>query len=684
MGVFLAPWIGGQVSIEAQPLAAGRFFFELFGGSALPISSHVLIASLFFAGFAVQLFRQQVVPMPSLRVLMPLALFFAVLGGSIFLSKFGFVSMRVWLEWCTYAVAFCTVIAVSGKGRGPVVLLWVLVSGCTLVALKGLIEYGQMRGIDPSWRIFAGWNNPNGLAAMLLIGLFPAVSLCAQGTRRLQMIAGTMAVIIGFALTLTQSKGAFLAGIGGAACWVFLIIIWKSWKNLKSGLAVALGMGALTFALILSQPKDPSNLAALGRVASPTAQYEQSAGFRRLLWESAIRQVQDMPQGLGIGTYGFHSARTGLVQQTQMTHNTYLQLAIEASPIAPVLFVVMIVLWLVESFRGARSVPAERNVVRAGVIASILAVSAHSLIDSGLYYYGVGMGFFVLLAIGLVLSGDGSGPELVPKSMRFATVLLACLIPFVLLLYFGVVEIQKARIRGLSNWAASGVDIAPYDGESWYLLSLYDPAAPPTERIKWLSKAAELAPKTRHFRALAQALLRLDKADSAKRALQKALAEDPNNLATLSLLRNIQTQQGDEQGAIATARRTVGIEELPYLKIVAIPEFVPTETFEAREFLAERASGVQDRISLLAPAFEGYIRYAKRTVPAVIQGTGGDATANFLGETLTEARAKLQRGEAIGRRLAMLYLEIGDASAAAEVEERLPSLNWPESPPDPK
>lgn len=678
LALFLAPWIGGQLTLEAQALLPGfkEFLDGVWGGDALPGFAHALVAGLMFAALGISCWREKAIQTPVLRVAIPVLGLVATLGASIMLSQFKFVSLQEWLEWVAYAGAFFGVVVVSGRGVGPKAVMASVAAGSTLAALRGLIEYGSMRSADPSWRIFGGYNNPNALATIMLIGLFCSLALMLESERLGKLLCALGAILMGFALVLTQSKGGYLSAACGAAVLFVLIGLWGGWKRSLLTLIPLAVVGILAFGLKASIASGHPGAAPLGRVAAASSTTEQSAGFRKLLWTSALKQIQQSPQGLGIGTYGFHSSRPGLVQQTHLTHNSYLQVAVEGSPVAALFLLAALLLWLFETMRSARKLPEERNILRAGVIASILAASAHGLIDSGLYYFGIGFAFFALLAVGLQLSADGSGPELVPAGLRRFCAIAFCLLPAVGLVYFGYVEFEKASLRGsalsgnLSGSAAESLTgIAPWDGEAWYLRALLSPDATPDDRANWLKQAAELSPRTRYYRALAQVYVQQGKAASARQALEEVLKEDPNNLRALEMLLELDQKEGNLSGAQQTAERMIAIEKTPYLETTAIPEFIETETLFAREFLASRTQDQSELARLLQEAVDGLIRYAQITVPAIRQNTLGNPEGNFLGESAQDAETKLAHAKELAGRLQQVYRSMGESGKADSLTE---------------
>lgn len=657
LGAFLAPLIGGGFPTEVQPLGPGlgATVAAIAEGTPAPAMAHALIGLPIAAAFLLCL-RARAVQTPTLRVLLPLLGLFGLLALTVLASDFRYQSAHTWFMWAAYALAFAASVAACGRGSGPQYVLGGLVAGACLVALKGKVEYDQMRAIDPSWRIFAGWTNPNALAGMLLLGLFPALGLMLVARRPWNLAAGAAAAAITVGLLLTGSKGGLLAGAAGVAVLAVLTLAWGGWKKALLALVpVALG-AAFVLAAPRAEPGAGGGPSSLARVADASATQEQSAGFRMLLWKSAIEVALRHPVGVGIGSYRHWSAEPGLTEQTVLAHNSFLQLAAEGSWVSLLLFVALMVLWGREMYRGARALGVERNLLRAAVVAAAAASLAHGMADSDLWFHGIGVAFFLLLGVGLQLAADASGPELTPGSFRRslagATVLLVGIQA-----YFAGIDRWKSRVvhdmggdpasaragaEGLTTWA-------PSDGEAWALRARTLPPSEAGPRLEALSAAARLSPSSRNLRALAEEEERLMRPGSAEDGLRSALRRDPTNLRTLAALRMLLHRQGRLPEAREIAARLVALEGEPVFRIRALPEIVPTETFDARVYLAETAD---DPASLLLPAVAGYARYAATTVPFAVRAA--KAGAAIGGATPAEARSVLQRGEAAAAKLATL------------------------------
>ena len=676
---FLAPIAGGQIALDNLPVFGMEDILgSLWGEPEAPVLAHAILALFPCAALALLLFKRKIIQVPNTTISAVLLMFFGLLLGTVSYSSYRFLSIQSATEWITYGIAFYAVVAGAGRQKGPAEIVAALTLGCTVVALKGIAEYASTMSSDPTWRIFAGWINPNATAAMLLIGFFCALGLAVSSEKNLAAAWGVAAVLNGAAIFLTQSKGGLLAlGVSGLLMFG-LVGLWSAREGLPRlkpslGRLLAVVAALMMVGLMLQVlTRTPSGGGALTRVTSSGATAEQSAGFRANLWKGAIAMTKDRPIGYGLGTYRFESSRPGITPQTHLAHNTYLQLAAEASPIATLLLVAAAGLWFYQVFRGTNKTPVKQNLLRAGVIAAVVAVGAHSLIDSDLYYYGIGLSTFLLLGTGLLLSVDAVAPENVPAGIRrtagAGVVLLA-----VLFVFLGMTDVLKGQMRGalmtgdrdramsikgpLSSYGSA-------DAETWALLAQI--ASTPEERKEALEQAAALGPSPKNLRALARYQAEQKQIPQAIGSLQRALQADPNNFLALKQLSEYQEESGDAEAARKTLQRLIAVEDTPYFKIRALPELVPTETYEARIALAKTETDPARREELLRQALDGFKRYRESTAPMVKRM--GATGASVGGETIETMNRKMTLAADTAREFARLQRERGDGAGATATE----------------
>ncbi len=669
IALFIVPLIGGQVSIESQPLAPGigRVIVSILEGTELPLFTHALIGILAVCALAITLIRNPVLQAPTVRFSIPFLAMFGLLGFTVTYSEFKTISASAFVEWCSYGALFYAIVAAGGRGQRLKLLAGSFVAGSSLLALKGISEYAATRASDPGWRIFANWQNPNALAGMLLLGLFVALGLMLGSSKVLRLIWCLCATVILFALILTQSKGGYLAAAFGLVVVAAFGVFWGVGRRLlPAAVPVAFALG---LALLLNRSQ--ANGGAFFRVTSASTTQEQSSGFRKLLWKSAIETIQREPKGVGLGVYRFSSAKPGLTQQTHMAHNTYLQLAAEGSAGVLGLFVITISLWVATISRGARRLPDDRNLLRLGILGGISASLAHSVVDSDLYYFGLGFAFFGLLGIGLQLAADGTGPEYVPFPLRATAALVALLLVAGGGIYFGNVELQKAQLRAAlmarsqeHEDFAQILSLAPFDGEAWYLAGAYDPSLSQEERIHAFREAAANSPTPRHLRALSRAFVAAGQYETAYSVLDRVFVYDPNNLLALKQMVELDVAQSDLSALRNTLARIEEVEHRSAFTVLAIPEMVPTETYEARISAAKIVPNVKEKARLLQAAVKGFSKYAAVTLPRIKQMAALSAEASFGDETLSVAKQKIDLAHGAALELAKIYRSLGDVGAA--------------------
>lgn len=678
-----------------QPLESAGPLTLLMRSPAHALLANGVVCLLLLVALAMAAFRRKVLQLPSTAVLICLGIWVAVLLFSVVGSGYRTYSLVSVLPWLFYPLALLAGVSLSGRKEGAAAVLLGATVGSGVVALLGVLEYvGQP---DPSWRIFSTWFHPNALAGLLVLVLPVGLALAARGGR--QGIVAMVAVALqASALLLTQSKGGLLALAVGLLALLALACAWVGVR--AAGPAIARGVLGLVLGVALffgatravqapaalpsqapvtSQmaPTQPSN-APLSRLTNAGATAEQSAGFRRLLWSSALGLVRENPLGWGFDTFRYNSARTGQTTATLFAHNTYLQLAAEATLLAPLLLLALVGLALVQMARAARALPAEQNLLRAGVAAALLASGAHNLVDSDLYHFGIGFLVFLLVGVGLQLSADGSAPEWAPKGWRVSLAALATVV-LALLFKAGVTEVGLANAMGFLQGGARTEAIttldglrssAAGDGRVWYLSAAA--SASPQERVQRLQQAFDLLPTPRHGRALARALLQEGNNAGAQIALKNALRIDPNNLATLAELWTVQKLAGLDEWR-DTAEQLVAVELTPYYKVRSIPEMVPTETAEARVALADVADE-REAAQLLRAAVDIYLAYAAVTAPKVLQMHRAIPGARFGEDGVKEAGSKLDEAIRAAKRLEVLYRAKGNSEGEVFCASAVASL----------
>jgi hypothetical protein len=643
MAMFLAPLMGGYLDVSSS--AAHPGIMDLFGYPACTLA-HALLYLLVMAGLAIAVIRKQVAQLPHVPIVTALGCLLVFITFSLGVSAYHEQSLLSFADWVMYAVAFLASCAIAGRQEGPKLLCGAFVAGCSLTALGGMLEY--VTAPDPTWRIMYHWQDPNALAGVLVLGLFVAIGLGYSSSKGGAIFCLIGAGLIGTALLFTQSKG----GLGGAmAAGLVLFIFVGAYVRSNMGvkllylfspfvLSVVFFLGLAHIAKSTPPPASPAPAVAvpvpaaksdpvpaapepLGRVLNPMSTAEQSAGFRLNLWKGCWFLIKANPLGYGIGTYRFESARPGNTTETKLAHNSFLQLAVEAGPLASLSFVAFLFLCAYEMLKSSRKLPEKQNMLRAGIFAAILAAVIHNCVDSDLYFAGTGLSLFMLLGIGLALSSDAIVPELLRQPAR--TLLLGVgALGTLIALYGGLLQI---KIEGfLGDLAARSSDVpaeadslnsfGAIDYRTWYYTTPV--ASTPDEALSRAQRSVDNGPTETGYHRLALVQAREGHTQEAIGTLDKSLANlDPNNLDTLKLKCDLQKEVAPEE-AVKTAQQMISIEALPYFATRALPEIVPIETYQARLYLADRTSVRSSQIALLRPAIEGFENYSTTTIPWIV------------------------------------------------------------------
>ncbi len=654
---FLAAVMGGQISIDPQALVPGAWPIAIFSDPQAAILAHFLLSLPLFVALAIALVKRKVLQVPHPRIAFVAALLGMALLMSLGWSNYRYQSCLALAEWIAYLIAFLATVILAGREEGPKGILAAFASGCGVVAALGLREYAVQP--DPTWRIFSNWFHPNALAGLMAMGVFASIGLATLAKERaMTFLSGALAVLCMSALVLTGSKGGLLATGITVLVTIILGFLWLKKAGVRAAaFAVVLPLIGMLLATVLvaKHPKlagTTGGTSAMSRVANASSTTEQSAGFRQLLWKGELELIKDKPMGYGIGTYRNYSAQPGLTTQTQLGHQSYLQLAVEIGVVGAVLFVVLLGMGAWEGLRSARALSPERNALRLGIFTSLLAVCLHSALDSDFSHFGIGIAAFILLGVLLQTSADATVPEFTPRPVRFVLLGLATITSGVLL-FFGVLDLKLGQLRfaieGRDAVAAaeafeSARSMAPGDPRVWALGA--KAASSSEEVLSRLETALKFGPTPTLYRQVSDGYVQGGNPTKGAQLLQTALTLDPNNLYTLRRLFELQSKSNPDD-AIRTAQRLVDVEQTPYFKTRSIPELVPTETYEARSFLANQTTDNSRKVELLRPALEGYTQYAIKTVPNLVTYAKAGMDGSMPGESIATATRKLQEADTL-------------------------------------
>ncbi len=252
---------------------------------------------------------------------------------------------RDWFGWVEMVAVFWVVL--NGV-RAPAVRRALFATLVTLGVIAVLFGCYQ-RFVHPDWlmlhrvqaeqfigRASGSFGIPNSLAAFLLL-LLPALGALAfrRGAGAVaRVFAGWLALVLGFGLVLTISRGAWLGLALALVTWPLAAARGSWWRRL--GLAVVvlgavLTVGGLLYAAI---PKVQERFAALVRDMGETT--------RPVMWRAAWKLFQEHPVlGTGAGSYNvlFEKYRPERFPgEPQWAHNDYLNTLSDYGGVGFVLF----------------------------------------------------------------------------------------------------------------------------------------------------------------------------------------------------------------------------------------------------------------------------------------------------------------------------------------------------------
>lgn len=680
VAVALAVACGAWIPLEPQGIEdALHAIFNEPGGA---LFGHALISIAIFSGLIAIAVKKRVLPLPQVKLLMPLALLEVMILASILFSEYRHISLGGTFEWLSYGGALILTVGTVGRGGGVRMTLTAISAAISFMAVHGILEWiGSAQAGDPSWRIFAHTMNPNVAAAFFAVGGVCGLGLMGSKERLYNLLAGVGVFVCLVALLLTGSRGGLIAFLGAG----FFFAIWLILLNRKQGgfaLVSLVALLVLSFGLTTAMQKRFAGNVAGSRLISGGESQAQSSGFRKLLYGGTIKLVAERPQGYGLGTYRYYSAKPGLTTQTLLAHNGYLQLAMEASPAALIAFLVFLALLAFQAFRGTSSQPPDLQMLKAAVAGAIGALLIHAAFDSDFQVFGLGVLFFILCGLAIQLSADSSAPEFLHPGMRNGLIAAGVVVPLGLL-YYGLVDLRHGLFLG-SVQKLSRTDVrpaldsltsfAPLDSRVWYtrFRMLQALGADTAAQGDALRAAVRLGPTLPMLRSMAQFSQEHPDYGSPDFYLNRVLELDPHNLLALEMKLEFAFAKDPEE-AKRVAERLVDVEKTTYFQVRSLPEIVPLETYKGRAFLASSLQG-DAKADMLLPAVKGFEEYAKVTVPKVVQFANAGMSGPG-GISVDEARTNLEFGQKLIADYSGVRSDEAGTSAAAAVEGALASLS---------
>lgn len=342
-------------------------------------------------------------------IILPLVLFTAWSGFSVFWAESGRSALHHTLLWACYCIFYLLIrqivakpelLAVSFKITGLVV--FILGAAC-------LVEYVNSPEQINSFFTYRYYKYAEALVTLLPVFL----ALTLRSKSKLSLIYGFVAVVAAIGVLIALSRTLLIAGFLSVCLFFALVFIFQGWKKhfRKSAL---IGFLFVICAVVSQIHFAPGQEKAAAKLFNTTENSQTSFGSRFLFWEIALEEFRKSPlKGVGADNYStaYGAARESLSLKNQenklleinedvlaeRTHNEYLQVLSELGIVGAILFA-----WLLG---GAAylffSLPKKRvSLLSIAAIAGISAFLISSMASS--YSFRVpanGICFFFLLAL---------------------------------------------------------------------------------------------------------------------------------------------------------------------------------------------------------------------------------------------------------------------------------------------
>ncbi len=298
---------------------------------------------------------------------------------------------------------------------------WLL--GGSAIAVIGVLQWASGSDViatDDVWRVRGFYGSPNNLA-LYLGRVFPlGVAVAAWGRRDVRKVLyGLAALVMGIALVLTYSRGAWLFGVPASV--LFLVMAHTLRRRRTSRVLVALVCVLLVVGIVLVVL-----LSGTERWGSLLDASEGTTFFRLRLWQSSLAMGRDHPI-LGVGLDNFlYQYRTRYVQPVAWEefdlshpHNLILDFWLRLGLLGPVVLGWLLVWFYRSAWRAlGRTVQATTEALVLGLGAGVVSFVAHGLVDNAYFLVDLAFAFMMAMALVQVISDGESQWEAKVKVVR--------------------------------------------------------------------------------------------------------------------------------------------------------------------------------------------------------------------------------------------------------------------------
>ncbi len=348
-------------------------------------------------------------------------------------------------------------------------------------------------------------------------------------------------------LLLTTSRGAWLGTVSG------LLVGWYLWWRTKAGrqspvrwatdvlvilILTSLALGLMTALFV------PSFAGVLGRLSIGDTMLSRSA-----VWRDTLPLVRDYRfTGSGLtGTAELYSAYVYLLHVDLLTHahNLYLQIALEQGLMGLIGFLAMWLGTVVGMIGVLRFGDRYRRALAAGVLASLVTLGVHGLVDAGSYVSKAAPVLFIPFGIGwaVIAATRRQVRGYVTYDARHASdpawLLGPAALIFAIIVVFAWPGSRAAMLANLGAVSQSSTELSVYSWPKWPLQDdlRRRKAVDLTRAVRFYSRTLfhDPANRTANFR-VGQIALSLGDLTAAEKHLSLAHTAIPQERAATQLL----------------------------------------------------------------------------------------------------------------------------------------------------
>lgn len=278
----------------------------------------------------------------------------------------------------------------------------VLFASGAVVSCIGIYQYlsGDVILADGVARLTAVWGSPNNVGLYLGRLLPIALSLVVlwRGARA-RWVYAVLVILFAVTIFLTFSRGAILLGVP-AAVFFILIVLFSQSHHLSRRAWLVVGAALLLGALALI----PLLLSERGQSFFQTG--TGTAFFRVAVWTSALNMIRDHPLlGVGLDNFLYEYPKYILPEawrepNLSHPHNFILDFWVRLGVGGLLIFLWMLLLFFKRAWHTFKTTP--DNYTRAlllGLMASVVNMLAHGLIDAAYFVVDLAYLFFLTLAL---------------------------------------------------------------------------------------------------------------------------------------------------------------------------------------------------------------------------------------------------------------------------------------------